>query len=67
MTKRELDFREKVIYKIEGYTGSLRSVPFHRISARDLVVILYTIIYDWKAVAKSTTDLIEDRTYDLGD
>jgi hypothetical protein len=39
--------RELLISWIEGYTGTLQSVPFHMISTEDLVKIYNAIKTDW--------------------
>lgn len=43
MSKHPIEDREELIEGIEGYTGSLKSVPYSEISTRDLQVLYYTI------------------------
>lgn len=35
--------REQLIEKIEGYTGSLRSIPWHSVSTEDIVKLYNTL------------------------
>jgi hypothetical protein len=39
--------REELIAKIEGYTGSLLSVPYNLISTKDLEKILIAMKTNW--------------------
>lgn len=47
-TEQEYEIREKLIARIEGYTGTLRSVPYHEISTEDLETLLSVIMMTWK-------------------